>query len=145
MRFFKFTTDVIVKRLRWVMVCVMLFDNLNTLLGQSSNYWRHPETVDEGNHLTHFFISRGYMSFCLYELAYMALAFLLVSLVQRQFALVIIFAFILGHYYGASTWLYDRWHFGTQGPIIYGIILGVILVLLAFPPNAEDGHQKPDA
>lgn len=139
-----FTTDKIVKRLCWLMICVILFDNFNTLAGQSSNYWQHPETVQEGNHLTHFFISRGYMWFCLYELVYMAAAFVLASVLPRKLALVVIFAFIFGHYCGASTWLADRWHLGTQGTVVYAIILSVILVLLAFPQNAESGHQKSE-
>jgi hypothetical protein len=83
------------------------------------------------------------MCFCLYELGYMAATFVLASIVPRQLGLVVILAFILGHYYGASTWLAHRWHFGTQGTVIYGIILAAIVVRLAFPPpskpNAESG------
>jgi hypothetical protein len=139
MSFFRFTTDKTVQRLRWVMLGVILFDNINTLFGQSSNYWQHPETVQEGNHLTHLFISRGYIPFCLYELVYMAAAFLLASVAPRQLALVIILAFIFGHYYGASTWLAHRWHLGTEGTVIYGILLAVVLVLSALPPPT-----KPD-
>lgn len=142
MLFFKFTTDKIVKRLRWVMLGAILFDNINTLVGQPSSYWQHPETVQEGNHLTHFFISRGYMCFCLYELGYMAATFLLASIVPRQLALVVIFAFILGHYYGASTWLAHRWHLGTQGTVIYGIILAAIVVRLAFPPPSKQNAER---
>lgn len=137
MPFFKFTTDKIVRRLRWVMLGVILFDNINTLAGQPGIYWQHPETVQEGNHLTHFFISRGWMFFCLYEVAYMAGIFLLASIVPRPLALVVMFAFIFGHYYGASTWLADRWHLGTQGTVIYGIILAAIVVWVAFPPPGK--------
>ena len=139
MSFCKFTTDKIVRRLRWVMLGVILFDNLNTLIGQPDSYWQHPETVQEGNHLTHWFISRGPACFCLYELAYMAAIFILVSIVPRCAALIIIFAFIFGHYYGASTWLAHRWQLGTTGTVIYGIILAAIIVRTAFPPP-----DKPD-
>jgi hypothetical protein len=142
MPFFKFTTNKVVKRLRWFMMGVILFDNINTLFGQSATYWQHPETAQEGNRLTHFFISRGWLSFCLYELADMAVAFLLASLAPRRLALVVILAFIFGHYYGASTWLADRWHLGTQGTVIYAIMLAVIFVLFAFPPKAESDPRK---
>jgi len=140
----KFTTDIVVKRLRWVMLGAILFDNINTLVGQPSSYWQHPETVQEGNHLTHWFISRGCMSFCLYELAYMAGTFLLVSIIPRRLALVVILAFIFGHYYGASTWLAHRWHLGTQGTVIYAIILAAIVVLAAFPKLGELNAPKPE-
>jgi hypothetical protein len=129
----KFTTDKTAKRLRWLAVCVITFDNLNTLLGQPSEYWQHPETVQEGNHLTHFFISRGYFVFGLYELIYTAGAFVLASLSPKQFAVAVSLAFIFGHYYGASTWLAHRWHLGTAGTVAYGIVLSVVIVLLIFP------------
>ena len=116
------------------MLGVILFDNINTLVGQPASYWAHPDTAQEGNRLTHWFISRGYVSFGLYELAYMIVAFVLASILPRRLALTIIFAFVLGHYYGASTWLADRWHLGTQGTVIYGIVLAATVVWLAFPP-----------
>ena len=141
------TTDKVSRRLRWLMVCVVTFDNLNTLFGQSSNYWQHPETVQEGNQLTHFFIKQGWLVFCLYELVYTAVAFLLASLSPRQLALTISFAFIFGHYYGASTWLAHRWHFGTAGTVVYGIVLSATIVLLIFrpvgsPPTVEASPKK---
>jgi hypothetical protein len=145
MPFFKFTNDKIVKRLRWVMVCVILFDNINTLLGQPSEYWQHPEIANEGNHLTHIFIARGYMSFCLYTLAYVAVAFLLASTLPRKSGLIVILGFIFGHYYGGSTWLAYRWHLGTAGTVIYGIILAAILVLLAFPSPSKSDTKNDSA
>ena len=134
---FVLSTDRVVRRLRWVMLGTILFDNLCTLFGQSSNYWQHPETVQEGNHLTHYFISRGWVPFCLYEVVYMGVAFLLASLTLRRVALTISLSFILGHYFGASTWLADRWRLGTAGTVYYAIILSVILVMVAFPSNGK--------
>ena len=76
--------------------------------------------------------------------------FLLVSIIPRRLALVAIFAFILGHYFGASTWLSYGWHFGITGPIIYGVVLGFVIVMLAFPaPDKTDTKNllstEPDA
>ena len=138
---FKLSTDQTVKRLRWLMLAVILFDNLNTLFGQSSGYWQHPETVQEGNRLTHIFISRGWVPFCLYEVVYMAVAFFLASLPLRRVALVVSMSFILGHYYGASTWLAHRWQLGTTGTVIYGILLAVVFVGLAFPSQRRGEAQ----
>jgi hypothetical protein len=134
--FMKFTTDTVVRRLRWVMVGTMIIDKLNTLLGQPSAYWHHPEAANEGNAFFHLFLSRGLPTYLIFSLIYISVIFLLVSTIPRRLALISIFAFILGHYFGASTWLAYRWHFGITAPIIYGIILGVIFVLWAFPtPN----------
>jgi len=133
MAFFKLTTDKAVKRLRWVMVGAMLFDKLNTLLGQPSSYWQQPATANEGDAFFHFFLSRGLPVYLLFSLLYIVAIFLLLSVVPRRLGLVVIFAFILGHFLGASTWLAYGWHLGVLGPIIYGIILSVLIVLSAFP------------
>ena len=121
------------------MVGVVLFDDINTLLGQPATFWQHPETADEFNKLTHFFISHGWWWYCIEQFFYIAGAFLLARVMPRRAALVILFALILGHFDGGSSWLAHRWHFGTQGMAIYGIILAMILVLSAFPPpNKHD-------
>ncbi|MFO1477410.1 MAG: hypothetical protein U1F98_12240 [Verrucomicrobiota bacterium] len=138
MLLFKLTADKTVKRLRWVMVGTMLFDKINTLLGQPSSYWQRPTTADEGDAFFYFFLSRGLPVYLLFSLVYIVVIFLLVSVLPRRLGLIIIFAFILCHFLGASTWLAYRWHFGVTGPIIYGIILSVLIVLLAFP-DAEKG------
>ena len=129
----RFTTDTSVRRLRWVMVCAMLFDSAITLIGQPSSYWHHPYTVREGNGFFRYFFSHGLSAYILTILVYISVVFFLVSILPRRLALVSVFAFILGHYFGASTWLNYYRHFGVNAPIIYGIILGVVFVQLAFP------------
>jgi hypothetical protein len=130
---FTLTTDKTVRRLRWVMLGVILFDLGNTLLGQPGSYWQHPETADEGNQLFHFFMVLGPLAFFSFELVYLAVAFLVASLACRRGALIGIFSYILGHYYGASSWLANHWHFGAASFIVYGIVLACVLVSLAFP------------
>ena len=137
MPFLNFTTDETVKRLCWVMVGVVLFDDINTLLGQPAIFWQHPETADEFNRLTHFFISHGSVWFCVSQLFYIAGAFFLARILPRRLSLVILLALILGHFDGGSSWLAHRWHFGTQGMVVYGIILAVILVQSAFSPRSK--------
>jgi len=129
----RFTTDTTVRRLRWVMACAMLFDFCITFVGQPSSYWQHPHTVREGNGFFRYFFSHGLSACILTEVVYISAVFFLVSILPRRLALVSVFAFILGHYFGASTWLNYYWHFGINAPIIYGIILGVVFVQLAFP------------
>lgn len=138
----KFTTDTIVRRLRWVMVAAMIFDSCITLVGQPATYWQHPHTVREGNGFFRFFFSHGLSAYILTTLLYISAVFFLVSILPRRLALVSIFAFILGHYFGASTWLNYYWHFGVNAPIIYGIILGVVFVQLAFSTPNKPGTKN---
>jgi hypothetical protein len=141
MAFLKFTTNRTVKRLRWLMVGVILFDNLNTLLGQPSAYWQHPNAADEINQSWHYSLSHGLPFYILDSFVTISVLFLIVSVIPRKIALIVMFTAILNHYFGASFWLCYHWHFGVGGPLIYGIVLSVILVLFVFPKLLS---QEPD-
>jgi len=142
MALIKFTDDPIVKRLRWAMMAVMLFSLFNTLSGQPESFWHHPETAIRGdglsiqnktNHTFEFFLGHGWQAYLPACIVYFAIACLIVSIVPRTVAMIAIFSFILGHYFGASNWLAVRWHLGVAGPLIYGIVLGAVLAFTAFP------------
>jgi hypothetical protein len=132
MSIFKFTRDKTVKRLRWVMVCTIIFDKLNTLLCQPRSYWHFPKTAVEGNPFIRLFLSRGLTVYVIYSMIYILVAFSLASTIPKRLALVGIFAVILGHYWAASTWLVFYWNFGSCAAGIYAIVLGVVFVQLAF-------------
>jgi len=133
----KFTVDPLVNRLSWVMAGVVFFDDANTLIGQPASFWQHPETADEFNKLTHFFISHGWIWYCVEQLIYIAGAFFLVRILPKKISLVILSALILGHFDGGSSWLAHRWHFGTQGMVIYAIVLSLTMVCWALPPSCK--------
>ena len=150
MAFLKFTADKTVKRLRWVMVGTILFDKLDTLLGQPGGYWQHPQAADEINRGWHYALSRSLPFYCLISLVTILILVLIVSVVPRRIALVAMLTAILNHFFGASFWLCYRFHFGTAGPLIYGIILSVILTLLVFPTVCKASpdtvlSREPDA
>ena len=142
MSLFKFTTDRVVKRLRWVMLGTILFSMLNTLLGQPESFWHHPETAIRGDGLSiydrinftfDFFLGNGWQAYLITSLIYLSCAFLLVSILSRKAALIAIFSFVFGHYFGATNWLAVRWHLGISAPTIYGLVLAPIIVFSAFP------------
>ncbi len=130
----------LIKRLRWVMVFVILFDFANTLLGQPSTFWQHPETMNEHNRLIHSIAAHGYWAVIVFMLLYTLGAFLFVSLVRKRVALVALFAFILCDYHGAAAWIERHWGFGNTGFIIYGILLAAVIVLVGF----SSGKEKAD-
>jgi hypothetical protein len=145
-KFIHFTDDPIVNRLRWVMIAVMLFSIFNTLCGQPESFWQHPETAirgdglsiyNETNHTFEFFLGHGWPVYLLACAVYLSAAFLIVSTLPRTAALIAIFSFIFGHYFGASNWLVVRWHLGMAAPPIYGIAIGALVAFAAFP-RAED-------
>jgi len=138
------TPDPFVKRLRWVAIGTMLLDFVNTLVGQPGSYWRHPETVHEGNALSRFFLAHGWMAFSLYDVFYLGGAFLLVSILPRKATLVCAFAFIFGAFAGGSNWFFYEWRMGMETPVIYGAILSAVIVLLAFPLRQKMKSASPE-
>lgn len=123
--------DQIIRRLRWVMLGVMLFDPLVTLLGQPGSYWHHPETVLEGNPIWNWFMMRGWLAYVVADLVYCLAAFRLVSFLPRLYASIGIFVFTFVHFIGASNWFFYVWRLGMEAPAIYGIVLSSIIVLLS--------------
>jgi hypothetical protein len=146
MAFLKFTTDRAAKRLRWVMVGATIFDKFNTLLGQPATYWQHPNTADEINQSWHYSLSHGLPFYLLDSFGIIVMLFLIVSLIPKKIALIVMLTAILNHFFGASFWLCYHWNFGVGGPLIYGIMLSVVLVLWVFPINPEKHlSNEPDA
>ena len=123
------TSDRLIRRLRWVMAGVIVLDTINTLLGQPARYWQHPASGRELNQFIQLFVIQGWLPFLLWSLLYVAGIFAAVSVLPRRCALVVLFAFTFGHYFGASTWWVYHWGYGAKAGIIYGIVLAVILVL----------------
>ncbi len=111
------------------MVCVILSDTVNTLLGQPASYWQSPSTANEHNEFMRLFVTQGYFSFLLWSFLYVAALFAVVSILPKRLALITLFSLTLGHYFGASTWLVYHWEYGMQAAILYGILLATGFVL----------------
>lgn len=132
----KFSLDTgIVKRLRWVMLSTMLFDMINTIFGQPGSYWHQSGNVDESFALSRFFLMRGLPALLLYDAVSFSALFFAVSILPRKAGLIAVWSLILAYYFGASTWLFNRWHCGPIGPLVYGSILSTVLVSLTFYPT----------
>jgi hypothetical protein len=130
-------TDQIIKKLRWVMLGPMLFDMINTLAGQPASYWLHTDTVHETNEISRFFLIRGWYAYVSWDIFYFLGIFWLVSILPRRLALICIFMFIFIHFVGTSNWFFYEWRMGMETPVIFGIILSVIIVMLAFPTSKD--------
>jgi hypothetical protein len=148
----QFTDDPIVKRLRWLMLGVMLFSMVATLSGQPPDFLAHPEGAirfdglsiyDLTNHKFEFFLGHGWEAYVVACSVYFGAAFALVSILPRRLALIAIFSFIFGHFYGGSNWLAVRWHSGVLGPMAYSFVPSILLTLAAFPsPENPRGAVK---
>jgi hypothetical protein len=115
----------------------MLFDMINTLAGQPASYWLHTDTVHETNEISRFFLIRGWYAYVSWDIFYFLGIFWLVSILPRRLALICIFMFIFIHFVGTSNWFFYEWRMGMETPVIFGIILSVIIVMLAFPTSKD--------
>ncbi len=129
------------------MTGVILLDLVCTFAGQPASYWRDPTTGIEGNRLVKRIVVEGHLPFLLASILYVSAVTWLVSITPRKLALMGILGMIFGHYFGASTWLCYRFGIGVQGPILYGILLGILLVSTGSNSpeiNSADHHRKID-
>jgi hypothetical protein len=124
-----------VRKLRWLMLAVLIFDSTCTLSGQPATYWQHPQTANEGFFIARFFIMKGVGIYLLYNMAIFSIYFFLVSRLSAPVAMVVCIAVTLSYFFGASTWINNGWHFSADGPIIFGAILAFIFARMAFPNN----------
>ncbi len=88
-------------------------------------------------HFFGLFIRHNWEAYLLLDVFYLSAFLFVVSVIPRKTALIVAFSFILGHYYGASTWLSQRWHFTTSGPIVYGIVLSIIIVRIVWGDTGQ--------
>jgi hypothetical protein len=132
------------------MIAAIIFSVCITLLGQPENFWHHPETAIRGdglsiynttNHTFDFYLGLGWQAYLMTSLIYLLGAFLFVSILPRRAALIAIFSFIFGHFFGATNWLATHWHFGTNSSSIYAIMLVPIIVFSAFPAINSNKDQ----
>ena len=133
-----------IKRLRWIASAPLVFDFAFTLIGQPTSYWHRPETVHEANALSRFFLARGWTAFILYDLVYISVVFLLVSILPETIASVCAFSFMFGGFTGASNWFFYEWRMGMEAPVLFGVALSAVLVRFAFPV-ARSQEGKPAA
>lgn len=144
-----FSEETAVQRLRWVMLCVMLFSMIATLAGQPPEFWQHPERAirfdglsiyDHTNHKFEFFLGSGWLPYLIACMAYFASAFGLVSVLPKKLGLIAIFACIFGHFYGGSNWLAVSWHSGFGGLTVYALTIAT-LIAFAITPAVKDFHR----
>ena len=134
--------NVIVKRLRWVMLGVMFFSVINTLAGQPSNFWLQPEHAirfdghsiySTTNPQFEFLLGHGWEPYVLACALYLSATFFFVSILPNRVALISTFSVIFGHYYGGANWLVVRWRLGMAGAIMYALVLAVCVTMVAVP------------
>ena len=85
-----------------------------TRVGQPRTFWSDPGSAIRGdglsihdptNHFFEFFLGCGWPAFLACSTAYVAAAFLLVSVLPRRTALVLLFTLTMGHIYTGTNWL----------------------------------------
>ena len=124
---------ILIRRCRWVMMAMILADITLTMIGQPREYWTDPSKVHEGNELFHFIMSKGPAVSITVDVLYLLGAYLLVTKLPVRLGTALMLALMFGHYFGASSWLYMRFHLGAAGVISYGVLIAVVLTWVGMP------------
>ena len=114
MTYFPYSAEDIVRRLRWVMLLVILIDTVCTISGQPPAYWHDPSKANEIEPVVRFLLVRGVLPFAVAALLYLCGAFYIVSVAPARIALTILLAFLLAHFWGATSWLLYHFHYGVR-------------------------------
>jgi hypothetical protein len=134
-----------IRRMRWLMTAVILFDIVITLHGQPASYWTDPSTVREENEWFHFIMSKGPVVSMVTDIFYLAGSFLLVSCLPARPAIALMSALVLGHFTGGASWLCFHHRLGVQALVIYAAVLGSLIAWIGFSPRPPaPAHQDPD-
>lgn len=137
MTFFKFTTDKVVRQLRWIALFVMLLDATCTLIGQPSSFWRDPSTTNEGSPVVRFFLSRGLIPFAVVGALYIIGTLLIASVTPRKVGLAVLFYLILGHFVGMSSWI--KYYFHSSHAIWECFEISVAVLIMLAVCRQKDG------
>jgi hypothetical protein len=129
MTFFNFTTDKIVRKLRWVTLLVMLLDAVITIIGQPASFWRDPGTTNEGAPIVTFFLARGILPYLVVGSLYVTGTLFIASITPKKIGLTILLFMILGHSFGFTTWLHYYFHYNGSIDLIRAGI--AVLMMLA--------------
>lgn len=124
-------------------LAVMFVDMGITFFGQGAGFWTNTFQVPNEASPVGFWVLQAHNPFIyiFLNLLYIAFAYLLFSYAKRPFNFMIAFGFLVGHFYGACTWIdfYVRNVFGTEGyystaattwswyaTVAYAVIIGII-------------------
>ena len=115
------------KRFRWIMGSVCLFDVGNTLVGQPSSFWGDPSTANKMNSFFRPFLMHGSLPFVAVSLVCIAGLIFLSYMLPRGIGLIVLLSATLSSYFGACTWLSYNFGLGEAGSIGYAILLSILL------------------
>jgi len=139
MTFPRFTTDKVVRRLRWVVLLVMLVDAAFTLIEQPPTFWHDSRVVDEINPLVRFFLVRGVFIYALVGSLYVIGSLILASVMPRKIGVAFLFFLLLEHFWGITSWIvyYLRCSLPLQNAFELGIAALIALAVCQTPDRHE--------
>jgi hypothetical protein len=135
------TSDLAVRRIRWVTAGAIALSTILTLAGQPGSYWSDPATGIRGDGLSiysstnptfTFWLGRGWLPFAVASLIYLVVVFWIISILPRAASLATALAFLFGYSFSVSNWLAVRWRLGLQGPTMYDFALAAVLAQWVF-------------
>jgi hypothetical protein len=138
----KISTNPYTLRLKYVALLALFIDVTVTLLGHPAGYWSNPKLTNEGNEMFKHFALSGGSAFLGSLAVYAIVVFLGLKYFPGRVALIACYAFILGHFFGASTWISYYFKFGVEGVVYYAIGLSTLIVVLSWERIVADRNEE---
>lgn len=135
----KFTTDKVIRQLRWVTLLVMLVDGVITLMGQPPNFWHNPKAADEMNPIVRFILVRGVFTYALVGSLYVIGSLILASVTPRKIGVTILFFLLLEHFWGVTSWLV--YYMGCSLRLQAAFELGIAALIAFAVCQTPDRHE----
>ena len=135
----QFTTDKVIRRLRWITLLVMLADAVITLLGQPSSFWHNPKVANEAEPIVRFFLVQGVFAYAFVGSLYVIGSLVLASITPRKIGMTILFFLLLEHFWGVTSWLVYRMHCNIRLQNAFELGIAVLIALAVCQP--PDRHE----
>ena len=127
-------------KLKYVALGSAIIDGILTISGHPKEYWSNPRVTNEANELFRYFALQSGSFFILVLLVYYFSIFVLLKYLPSKITLIACYAFILGHFFGASSWICYHYELGVSGVVYYGIGMSFLIVYSEYKnkPNLSD-------
>ncbi|MGH7953008.1 MAG: hypothetical protein ACREFE_13985, partial [Limisphaerales bacterium] len=140
----KFTTDIVIRRLRWVVLLVMLADGAITLVGQPPSFWHDSRNTNEIEPVVRFFLARGAIPYIVVGLIYGFGALFIASILPRRLGLTLLFFLLLEHFWGMTSWCI--YYFGVSIRLhdAFELCIAALITFSIFKPTPKHDRLPPN-
>lgn len=137
------TSNLNLRRLRWLMSSVQVANAALDVAGQPAAYWHDPSKADERFAIGRWFMHLGSWPFFAYLLVVVVGAFALVTYLPRCAASIVLLTFLLLNFQGTCSWMMGRFDVDFFAAILLAVAIAWLFVHLSAPESESGPSSRP--